>query len=213
MRAKTARVHEKARRSISCRSRPIAGVISKSCSVRTAARIPAAGACGGASRARPGARCPRPSARRTSARSSPRVRRSACWPTAPTSRSAGCRSRRGARRRPSIPRRSRRPLDPQDDLDRVWAITCFYIAAAGRRSGVAHALAAAAVAQAFAHGAVAIEACPKEAGRARRRRSVHGNALGVPAPRVPRGRAPRPGAAADAARTAGRRCRAARKAR
>jgi len=54
------------------------------------------------------------------------------------------------------------PLDPQDDLDRVWAITCFYIAAAGRRSGVANALAAAAVAQAFARGAVAIEACPKE---------------------------------------------------
>lgn len=56
------------------------------------------------------------------------------------------------------------PADPQDDLDRVWAITCFYIAAAGRRSGIAHALAEAAVAHAFAQGAVAVEACPKEAG-------------------------------------------------
>jgi ribosomal protein S18 acetylase RimI-like enzyme len=56
------------------------------------------------------------------------------------------------------------PADPQDDLDQVWAITCFYIAAAGRRSGVAHALAQAAVQHAFAQGAVAIEACPKEAG-------------------------------------------------
>ena len=56
------------------------------------------------------------------------------------------------------------PADPQDDPDRVWAITCFYIAAAGRRRGIAHALAAAAVAHAFAQGAVAVEACPKEAG-------------------------------------------------
>jgi hypothetical protein len=54
------------------------------------------------------------------------------------------------------------PGDPNDDLDRVWAITCFYIATAGRRTGVANALAAAAVAHAFAHGAAAIEACPKE---------------------------------------------------
>jgi hypothetical protein len=54
------------------------------------------------------------------------------------------------------------PSDPQDDLDRVWAITCFYIGASGRRSGVAGALAAAAVEHAFAHGAIAIEACPKE---------------------------------------------------
>jgi hypothetical protein len=56
------------------------------------------------------------------------------------------------------------PADPRDDLDQVWAITCFYIAAAGRRSGVAHALGQAAVRHAFAQGAVAIEACPKEAG-------------------------------------------------
>jgi ribosomal protein S18 acetylase RimI-like enzyme len=56
------------------------------------------------------------------------------------------------------------PVDPQADLDQVWAISCFYIAAKGRRSGVAHALAAAAVQHAFAHGAVAVEACPKEAG-------------------------------------------------
>jgi ribosomal protein S18 acetylase RimI-like enzyme len=56
------------------------------------------------------------------------------------------------------------PADAHDDLERVWAITCFYIAASGRRSGVAHALAEAAVAHAFAHGAVAVEACPKEAG-------------------------------------------------
>lgn len=54
------------------------------------------------------------------------------------------------------------PSDPRDDLDRVWAITCFYIAASGRRTGLADALAAAAVEHAFAHGAAAIEACPKE---------------------------------------------------
>ena len=54
------------------------------------------------------------------------------------------------------------PLGLQGDLDQIWAVTCFYIAAAGRRSGVANALAAAAVARAFACGAVAIEACPKE---------------------------------------------------
>ena len=36
--------------------------------------------------------------------------------------------------------------------------------AAGRRSGVAHALAQAAVKHAFAQGAIAVEACPKEAG-------------------------------------------------
>jgi ribosomal protein S18 acetylase RimI-like enzyme len=56
------------------------------------------------------------------------------------------------------------PADPQDDLEKVWAITCFYIAASGRRSGVAHALAQAAVKHAFAQGAVAVEACPKEPG-------------------------------------------------
>lgn len=56
------------------------------------------------------------------------------------------------------------PASADDDLDRVWAITCFYIAARGRRSGVANALAAAAVDHAFAHGAGAVEACPKEPG-------------------------------------------------
>ena len=96
------------------------------------------------------------------------------------------------------------PADPQDDLDQVWAITCFYIAAAGRRSGIAHALAAAAVEHAFAHGAVAVEACPKEAGRARQRGPVHGNAVDIPPPGVPRDRAPHAGAAADAARAAAR---------
>jgi ribosomal protein S18 acetylase RimI-like enzyme len=54
------------------------------------------------------------------------------------------------------------PSNPQDDLDQVWAISCFYIAARERRAGVANALAAAAVEHAFAHGAAAIEACPKE---------------------------------------------------
>ena len=58
--------------------------------------------------------------------------------------------------------RAAAPADPRADLDRVWAITCFYIAATARRGGVARALAAAAVAHAFAQGAVAIEACPKE---------------------------------------------------
>jgi hypothetical protein len=55
------------------------------------------------------------------------------------------------------------PSDPDGDLDKVWAVTCFYIAASERKSGVAHALAAAAQ-HAFAQGASAIEACPKEAG-------------------------------------------------
>jgi ribosomal protein S18 acetylase RimI-like enzyme len=54
------------------------------------------------------------------------------------------------------------PIRPDDDPDQVWAITCFYIAARGRRTGVANALAAAAVEHAFREGAAAIETCPKE---------------------------------------------------
>ena len=94
------------------------------------------------------------------------------------------------------------PVDPQDDLDRVWAITCFYIAASGRRSGVAQ--------RARRGGGRAClrawrrrdRSLSEGAGRARRRRPVHGDAVGVPPPRVPRGRAAHAGAAADAARAA-----------
>ena len=55
------------------------------------------------------------------------------------------------------------PRHPDADLASVWAITCFYIAPKARRSGLAARLAAAAVDHAFAQGASAVEACPKDA--------------------------------------------------
>jgi GNAT superfamily N-acetyltransferase len=49
----------------------------------------------------------------------------------------------------------RQPADPE-----TWSVVCFFIHRTARRQGVAHALLAAATAQAFAAGAPAIEAYP-----------------------------------------------------
>lgn len=48
--------------------------------------------------------------------------------------------------------------DPGADLGRVWALSCFFIAAPARGQGLMEALARAACAHAAAHGATAVEA-------------------------------------------------------
>jgi GNAT superfamily N-acetyltransferase len=61
--------------------------------------------------------------------------------------------------------RPSRPVDPAEDRSRTFAITCFYVRAGWRGSGLTHRLAAAAVAHAFGRGASAVEACPIDTGR------------------------------------------------
>jgi hypothetical protein len=62
------------------------------------------------------------------------------------------------------PRPTYRPLggvtDPEEDAERVWSVVCFFITRRMRSQGMMHRLLEAAVAQAGAQGAKAVEAYP-----------------------------------------------------
>jgi GNAT superfamily N-acetyltransferase len=67
--------------------------------------------------------------------------------------------------REEYPRVLRSPLHkPIDDEPAVWAVSCFFIARARRRTGVAHSLLAAALQQARRHGARVVEGYPIDPG-------------------------------------------------
>jgi GNAT superfamily N-acetyltransferase len=67
--------------------------------------------------------------------------------------------------REEYPRVLRSPLHkPIDDEPAVWAVSCFFIARARRRTGVGHSLLAAALQQARRHGARVVEGYPIDPG-------------------------------------------------